>query len=170
MSVPLPAPLWRRLIAATYDGLLLIALWMVAALIDVLIGQQLLQLPRSQPALMAYFFLVGLGFFGWFWTHGGQTLGMRAWRLRARRNDGQPLRWITAATRYAVMLALWLGLIISTALLASPKLAAAHPQSGLFSGLFLVFAVCALILFQLDSRRRAPHDWVSGSEVVVEPK
>lgn len=170
MSVPLPAPLWRRLIAALYDGLLLIALWMVAALVDTLIGQQLLGLPRSRPLQMAYFFLVGLGFFGWFWTHGGQTLGMRAWRLRARRSDGQPMRWLSAATRYAGMLLLWLGLPIAITLLASPRIAATHPQAPLISGGLLAFAACALLFAMLDPRRRTPHDWISGTEVIVEPK
>ena len=44
-----------------------------------------------------------LAFFAYFWTHGGQTLGMRAWRLRLLRADGArltcsdaALRWLTA--------------------------------------------------------------------------
>ena len=33
------------------------------------------------------------GVFCGFWTHGGQTLGLRAWHLRVVREDGAPLRW-----------------------------------------------------------------------------
>lgn len=168
-ALTLPAPLWRRLIAATYDALLLLALWMIAALAEVMIRDQLLGLPRYPPALMAGYFLIGLAFFGWFWTHGGQTLGMRAWRLRARRPDGQPLRWPTAASRYAVMLLCW-GVALAPLALASPMIAAAHPQARLYCAGAIALLVGALLLFQLDPQRRAPQDWLSGTEVVVEPK
>ena len=35
-ELPIPAPLWRRFAAAIYDGLLLLALWMCGAFVDVL--------------------------------------------------------------------------------------------------------------------------------------
>ena len=34
---------------------------------------------------------VAWAFYGWFWLHGGQTLGMRAWRLKLVTDDGRPL-------------------------------------------------------------------------------
>ena len=40
-------------------------------------------------------------FFGWFWTHGGQTLGMRAWKLRLERDDGGAPQWRDAGRRFA---------------------------------------------------------------------
>lgn len=40
-----------------------------------------------------------MAFFGWFWTHGGQTLGMRAWKIRAVGIAGQPLNWRQALIR-----------------------------------------------------------------------
>ena len=42
------------------------------------------QLPEavSRGLRLGYLFLVTFGFFGWFWTHGGQTIGMRAWKIR----------------------------------------------------------------------------------------
>jgi uncharacterized RDD family membrane protein YckC len=47
--------------------------------------------------------LVGLAmaFFCGFWAHGGQTVGMRAWRIRVVRADGSPLGWPRAAARFA---------------------------------------------------------------------
>ena len=33
------------------------------------------------------------GFFLWFWKKGGQTLGMRAWRLRIYSTVEQPVTW-----------------------------------------------------------------------------
>ncbi len=38
-------------------------------------------------------------FFAYFWVHGGQTLGMRAWRFRLLRDDGEPLTTADAGRR-----------------------------------------------------------------------
>ena len=35
--------------------------------------------------------------FGWFWTHGGQTLPMKTWRLRVLRQPGRLLLTIALA-------------------------------------------------------------------------
>ena len=34
------------------------------------------------------------------WLRGGQTLGMRAWRLRVERNSGEPLDLLTGMVRF----------------------------------------------------------------------
>tara|TARA_B110000881_G_scaffold214219_1_gene226294 strand:+ start:205 stop:693 length:489 start_codon:yes stop_codon:yes gene_type:complete len=38
-------------------------------------------------------------FFVWFWTRSGQTLGMRAWRLRVQNQDGTNISATTAIMR-----------------------------------------------------------------------
>lgn len=94
-----PASLFRRLAALFYDSLLLLA---------ILFGATLLVLPfnkgeaiqASDGLYRTYLFMVSFFFFGWFWMHGGQTLGMRAWRLRLRRIDGKPLRWWHVLLRF----------------------------------------------------------------------
>lgn len=164
----IPAPPWRRLAAAVYDGLLLLALWMVAALLDVVVRDQWLGLPREVRWLQAYFFVVGLAFFGGFWVRGGQTLGMRAWRLRVRRDDGSALRWPTAVLRYAAMLTGW-GVTLTPALLKIPHFAAMDPTATA-SLLCLALLAAGIGLALLDPRRRCPWDWVSGTEVVLVPK
>jgi uncharacterized RDD family membrane protein YckC len=55
--------------------------------------------------LQAGLVAVMIAFHVGFWTHGGQSLGMRAWRLRVVRWDGAPLRLSDALLRYA---AAWL--------------------------------------------------------------
>lgn len=166
-DVLLPAPLWRRLAAAAYDGLLLIALWMVALLLDVVL-RDLLALDREWHALRAYVFLVGYLFFGWFWTHGGQTLGMRAWRLQLRRQDGALPGWASAMARYAVMLAVW-GISLAPLLLQLPRLSqwALTPTLTVAA---LSLSAAMLLAWRLDARRRAPQDWLSDSEIVLLPK
>lgn len=135
----LPAPLWRRLAAALYDGLLLLALWMVLALLDALL-RKALSLPYHAGSLRALLVFSGLLFFGWFWTHGGQTLGMRAWRLQVRCQDGTALRWPNAALRYVTAWLAWLPL------------------------------AAGVLWSAVDPRRRAWNDWLSGTEVVLLPK
>ncbi|MEE9422322.1 MAG: RDD family protein [Gammaproteobacteria bacterium] len=94
-----PAKLFPRLAALFYDSLLLLA---------VLFGATILILPfnngqaiqANNPFYSSYIFIVSFLFFGWFWMHGGQTLGMRAWRLRLIRIDGKHLSWWHALLRF----------------------------------------------------------------------
>lgn len=162
-----PAPLPRRLAAAVYDGLLLIAVWMVALLLDVVL-RDLLDLEREWHALRAYVFLIGFVFFGWFWTHGGQTLGMRAWRLKLRHADGHSPTWRSALARYAMMLLAW-GVCLTPAFMQLPRFStwSLAPTLSLAAG---ALAALGLIAFFLDPRRRCPQDWVSGSDMIVLPK
>lgn len=133
-----PAPLWRRLAAGVYDAFLVAALWVAAAFVYVPLAAAL-KAPTGAAGMRALLFLLGFAFFGWFWTHGGQTLGMRAWRLRVRHTDGRPLAWRAAALRYAVA---WLSFGVA--------------------GLGLLWCL-------VDARRRAWHDIAAHTELLVEP-
>src|SRR3546814_15221118 len=84
---------------------------MVTVLIDAVV-RALVGSARDWEMLRICLFVVGLGFFGWFWTHGGQTLGMRVWRVRVRRDNGDSLNWVSAAVRYGGMLLVW-GLVLT---------------------------------------------------------
>jgi len=138
-ALVVPAPLWRRLASAFYDALLLAAIWIVVAMADLYL-RGAAGLTPSVHALRAELVLAALLFFGWSWTHGGQTLGMRAWRLRLRRVDGLPVNWPTALARFAYAWLAWLPL-----------------------GAGVLW--CAI-----DARRRAWHDALSGTEVVLVPR
>jgi len=137
-EVELPAPLWRRLAAASYDALLLVAIWMATASLDVLV-RGLGGAAQNVHMFRAELLLAGLAFFGWFWTHGGQTLGMRAWRLKLRRSDGGAITWATALSRYAFAWLAW-----------------------------LPFGV-GVLASALDPLKRAWHDRLSGTELILVP-
>jgi len=95
-----PAPVWRRLAAFCYDLLLLTALFLSFTALAVAV-----RLDAVSPGTWWHqLSLLGIAaaFFCGFWTHGGQTLGMRAWRIRVVRDDGGPLSWSRAAARFAV--------------------------------------------------------------------
>lgn len=112
--------LLRRLAAIMYDSLLLLAvLFIASALLIPLTGGGGTPVPGEAPApiygnhpihralFTSYLFAVAFFFFGWFWTHGGQTLGMRAWRVRVQRYDGRGIGWYQALLRYLVAYVSW---------------------------------------------------------------
>jgi uncharacterized RDD family membrane protein YckC len=100
------AGLVPRLMAMVYDSLLLIALFAAVSLPVVLwMGER--SINENLAVLLLYRLLLLLTaflFFGWFWTHGGQTLGMRAWRLRTVKYDHSPMDWASAGRRFAASL------------------------------------------------------------------
>jgi uncharacterized RDD family membrane protein YckC len=63
---------------------------------------------RAVPAGSVWFEAALLGvavaFFCGFWTHGGQTVGMRAWHIRVESADGTPLTLRHAALRFLAAL------------------------------------------------------------------
>jgi uncharacterized RDD family membrane protein YckC len=94
-----PATLFRRLAAIAYDSLLLAALLFCFTLLAIAVRGGRAIAPGVwwfEASLAA----ISFGFFGWFWTHGGQTLGMRAWRIRLIRPDGRRVSWAQAAVRF----------------------------------------------------------------------
>jgi uncharacterized RDD family membrane protein YckC len=78
-----------RLLAMFYDSLLLFSALLVATALALLATRGTLH--YHNPFFRTFLFLICFGFYTWFWLHGGQTLGMRAWRLRVQRLDGKPI-------------------------------------------------------------------------------
>ena len=72
------APIWKRLLALIYDGLVVSALILISGLVASVIVQ------GEAPAWLTQMLIVLFvgGYFWWSWSHGGKTAGMRAWRLR----------------------------------------------------------------------------------------
>lgn len=96
----LPSPGFpRRLAAIFYDLILLLAVLFVASFLALMVNGGT-PVQSGNPFYTAYMLLVTFLFYAWFWVHGGQTLGMRAWRLRVLRDDGQPLTWGDATRRF----------------------------------------------------------------------
>lgn len=171
-AAPLPsAPIWRRFAAAAYDCLFLLALWLSGTLLAVVV-QELLALPpgtRWQHAMRIYYFLIGLLFFGWCWTHGGQTPGMRVWRLRMQREDGHSIRWPVAAVRYVATLLCWTVTLLP--LLAAVPVLRAHFHLLLPAGwIGLVLLAGGTLWTRFDPRRRGPQDRIAGTVMLTYPK
>lgn len=93
------ATLVRRLLSMLYDGLLILALWMVLGGIGVAInhGEAV-----EGPLFKSVLFIASYLFFAYFWTRSGQTLGMIAWNLRVETVAGGRISWIQALIRFMV--------------------------------------------------------------------
>ena len=117
--------LLRRFAAIIYDSLLHLAVLMLAALPPVLLNGGAIQydgtwLSAIKSALLLVYFVAIIFFItGWCWTHGGQTLGMQAWRLRVVGQNDQPITWRQAWIRWSTAC---FGLANLSALFASSRL------------------------------------------------
>ncbi|WP_456407250.1 RDD family protein [Thiolapillus sp.] len=135
--------LFRRLAAIFYDAVLVAALVAAAFTLVYLplatgFGlENIKDYPLYQTAMTIWIFSVGIGFHLWFWTHGGQTLGMRAWRIMLFSDDGRSPSLKQAIVRYAMA-------IVSLAAL----------------GLGFLWIL-------VDPQKRAWHDIVSGTRLVL---
>lgn len=143
----------RRLSALLYDGLVILAVEMMAgglivAILEALVAaglmsygpyQDVSELLGRHPVwsyvYTAYLGTVWIGFFVYFWTRGGQTLGMRAWRLRVQNSDGS---------------------------LITPAQAVIRVGTSAFG--------LANFLVPFDSKKQGLHDMLAKTEVVVLPK
>lgn len=102
---PEPAGLLRRLLAMFYDSLLLLSVLFVATAIVLLVTRGTLD--YQNPFFRSYLFVLCFLFYAWFWMHGGQTLGMRTWRLRVQRLDGGPISLWQALLRFLCAIPCW---------------------------------------------------------------
>jgi uncharacterized RDD family membrane protein YckC len=91
--------LLRRLAALFYDLLLLVALLFSFTLIVIVLrlGEPV---PPDSFWFPACLLAIVLAFFCGFWVLGGQTLGMRAWRIRLVTSDGTRVGWLQAVVRF----------------------------------------------------------------------
>ena len=108
MSTQPGAALWRRLAALFYDLLVLIAIWMVAAALILLAFRGEVDV-ADQPLLYHLVLqgvLLGLSaaYFVISWSRGGQTIGMRAWRVRIVDNQGRSPKPTRSLLRFALAL------------------------------------------------------------------
>jgi uncharacterized RDD family membrane protein YckC len=156
ITQPLPASLARRVGAIVYDALAVTAIVMVVGLLcqlatagHVAEGNHIAWWYQPlQGLVVASYFLVS-------WTRGGQTLGMRPWRIRVAALDGGRVVWARALLRLAVGALPLLGLGIFFA--GTMRWALWAPVIG-----WAIWLLPALI----DPRRRALHDLAAGTMLV----
>jgi uncharacterized RDD family membrane protein YckC len=109
-------------------------------------------------ALATWLFLVIGAYFIWFWTHGGQTLAMKTWRVQLLTRDGKEVGFMRAIGRYLLGW-LWVvpGLALAWGIGAKGWQLALIPAANL-----LLWALTAF----LDPQRQFLHDRIAGTKVV----
>lgn len=104
------AGLIRRFMAIIYDLLLLLAiLFIITALANFILNQGN-AVNHDNPYYWFFVFtlaLISFSYYSWFWTHGGQTLGMKTWRIRLSARDGKALSWKQALVYFLAALLSW---------------------------------------------------------------
>lgn len=161
---PIPSPVIRRLMAMMYDWMLLVALLFLASIIPVVAAGIDTDQHPLKPLFYAYIYFCAYLFYGWFWTHGGQTLGLRTWRLQIMsvNNKGGIVSWWESFKRYTIA---WVYLL---SLMAGIK-GQLNDNSGLMAAGYGLFG--ALLLWSLIRKDHGfLHDDVSGTVCVLLPK
>lgn len=155
-----PVSLLRRTGSMIYDGLLVLAIWMVLGLVFVFLGN--LTGLNTIPLQFAVNLVAAWAFLAWFWTRTGQTLGMQTWQIRVRDERGGAVTAWKATLRYLVALAQWLLLLFAVYLAREYG----APVTVGITALVLV----GLGMSQLHPRRLMLHDWLSGTVLVHAPR
>jgi len=105
----------QRMGAYIYDLLVITALLMLATLVALLLTMisnkiglinisaynDIADYLAHSLLFAGYLAAVIIAFYGYFWSHGGQTIGMKAWRLRVQNSDGSDINFTQALIRMA---------------------------------------------------------------------
>jgi len=108
-SSPAYAGIFRRLFAIFYDCFLLIAiLFIVTAIANSLNKGEAIEPGDSlYPLYVLTVFALSYLYFAWFWIHGGQSLGMKTWRIQLQGSENNKISWKTTAIRFVSALFSW---------------------------------------------------------------
>ena len=93
------AGLLRRLASLCYEILLLAAILLVGGAIFLVLSDGLDSL-LARPLLQVYLLALTATYFVYCWTHGGQTLPMRTWRIRLVAASGHAVSLGMGVRRY----------------------------------------------------------------------
>jgi uncharacterized RDD family membrane protein YckC len=142
-----------------YESLIVAAILLVASLAFMGATTSRLEGP-ARHLFQAYLFLVLGLYFVWCWRRGGQTLPMKAWKLRVVRRDGGRLDTPRAVLRY-VLAALALG--------ASTVAAAVlwREPGARLAWLALAPGALTILWSLVDAERQFLHDRLAGTKLVM---
>jgi uncharacterized RDD family membrane protein YckC len=107
------------------------------------------------------FVVIGI-YFVWFWTHRGQTLAMKTWRIRLVTGDGKELKVFRALGRYLLA---WFWVL--------PGLGLAW-LIGAKSWTLVLIPAANILLWSLtaylDPQRQFLHDRIAGTRIECMPE
>lgn len=162
-----PPTIIKRLLAAFYDSLLILASLFFATL---------LTLPFTKGEIAAenniymsiYLFSVIIFFYGWFWTHGGQTLGMRTWKQKLVSLNEKSVSWQQSFLRVITGAPAWILLLISLLLWMFPE--KTHATKYIANIPAWLMVLVSFIWVLLDNRNGNWRDKITGTKIVSTDK
>ena len=165
---PIPAPImtpgiWRRIATIPYEGLLLLALLLIASFpVAGLKGYTLVGVPHL--FYQAYLFMVTSAYFIWLWCHGGQTLPMKTWRFAVVDQMGHSLTATRATIRFICALIFFGPAAVGMVLLFFPD--RVSPVVTLWTFLPLVATIWWA---KFDPESQFLHDRLAGTRLINTP-
>jgi uncharacterized RDD family membrane protein YckC len=154
--------IWRRMACWLYEGVLLFGVLMISAYLYSSLTQQRHALV-GRPGLQFFLFLILGIYFVWFWSHGGQTVAMKAWHIQLRQVQGDQIHDVSqkrALLRYVLSWLWWLPSLFILSL------------SGIHSALLMGLTICVgvvvyALLAKLHPEQQFWHDVVCGTRLVT---
>jgi uncharacterized RDD family membrane protein YckC len=151
----------RRIAAMFYEALVIAAILFIATLL--FHGAAVERLAGASRAILQVYLVTVLGaYFVWFWQR-GQTLPMKAWRLRLTLRNGDKVPAARALARYLVA-----AFTIGTTFAAGLYLRE-HPES-LVAWIALAPGVLGVGWALADPDRQCLYDRIAGTRLVVADK
>lgn len=141
-----------------YEGVLLFGVVMIAGYLFSSLTQQRHAL-GGRHGLQAFVFVVLAIYFVWFWSHGGQTVAMRAWHIRVVDLAGRPLSQPRALLRFLLS---WLWFMPALLLAWLSDLHGSAAVFGVLAAGVLAYAALA----RLHPDRQFWHDAASRTRLV----
>jgi len=156
-NLSITATVTRRLLASFYDVLLLLGILFAVSACAVAINKGV---AVTHPAYYLSLFLTAFVFYGWFWTHDGQTLGMRTWKIKIISDKGDKVSWKQSAIRFTSALVVSLPAITGLIWLFTDD------NKRFWAVLALLPLVSGLIWLLYDRERLAWHDKLSATRLI----
>ncbi len=151
----------RRLAAFVYEGVLLFGVVMTTGLLYAGLFQQRNAMVGRSGLMAALFVILGL-YFIWFWSHGGQTLAMKSWRIRLVQRDGSAMTPWRSLARYLLS---WMWFVPACVVLYLWGVRSAPMAFGVMLAGVVVYALMAM----LHPSRQFLHDVMCGTRLVDAP-
>lgn len=162
MNVTMPHPtIFKRLLAAFYDSFLILATAFIATALTLPFTKGNVSVDNN-IYMSIYLLTIVYIFCGWFWTHGGQTLGMRVWKQRLVGIEGNSVNWQQSFIRFATAVPAWFLFLVGIILWAKSDVAASITT---IPGWLITLAGFTWVLLNLKNNNW--RDKLSGTHVVT---
>ncbi len=159
---PVPS-LARRLASIPYEGLLLLALLLIAGFPAAGLGELTLAgIPHIFFQL--YLAITACAYFVWQWQKSGQTLPMKTWRFRVVNSDGSKLGWGRAFWRFLCALLFFGPACAGVLLLFFPS-----RMSPVVTMWFFFPMLATLLYSRFDREQQFLHDRLAGTRLEDAP-